>query len=377
MIAFMAWQYIGIVHSANKPDSLAFSFLWLFMFSGFVFAYNLLDDEKFLEKIFVTIALGGGLAGSIGVGQIFLLRFGHLISPGLSTFFNPFWGSLDVFLTKIAVNRVLPQSIVQILPRHEPIQFVERASATFTNPLFFSCWLVMALPFAAYSFFYSKSKRKKLLFLICIVGIIGGIAASYSRAPYLAATVTVLVMIFFGWRQALQILAITPVFLLIFPSGVYARLLAILDLNDGSITTRADVWSACIETFKTKWLWGLGPGVGNTRNLLINQYGIFQPHAHSLFLQLYLEGGIIGGSLFLALIVWIFIDIIILYARSKQNRPLAVTFFASFTGFLVCGITDYVLYGPKILQFFMLFLGLVVAAKRIYAKNGSENVNYS
>lgn len=97
MIAFMAWQYIGIVHSANKPDSLAFSFLWLFMFSGFVFAYNLLDDEKFLEKIFVTIALGGGLAGSIGVGQIFLLRFGHLISPGLSTFFNPFWGSLDFF----------------------------------------------------------------------------------------------------------------------------------------------------------------------------------------------------------------------------------------------------------------------------------------
>lgn len=79
----------------------------------------------------------------------------------------------------------------------------------------------------------------------------------------------------------------------------------------------------------------------------------------------------------MALIVWIFIDIIILYARSKQNRPLAVTFFASFTGFLVCGITDYVLYGPKILQFFMLFLGLVVAAKRIYAKNGSENVNYS
>ncbi|HOO25229.1 MAG TPA: O-antigen ligase family protein, partial [Clostridiales bacterium] len=330
-------------------------------------------DRESLKKVVYAISLGGGLAGCIGVGQVFLMHYGHYIWEPLATVFNPFWGLLDSFLVKIGVEYLLPKSLLALLPHNAPIRIDARASSTFTNPIFLASYMVMTLPFAVYSIGTAKRKRFKALAFLCVVAIVGGVAGSYSRAPYLALGVTVFIMLFMGWKYALSVLAATPAFLIILPSGVYKRLLTLLDLNDGSIVTRADVWSACMETFRKKWLIGLGPGVGNTRQILINQYGIFQPHAHSLFLQLYLEGGVIGGTLFLALIVWIFVDIIILYARSKQNRPLAVTFFASLTGFLVCGITDYVLYGPKILQFFMLFLGLVVAAKRIYAPKGGEN----
>jgi O-antigen ligase len=169
-----------------------------------------------------------------------------------------------------------------------------------------------------------------------------------------------------GWKKALAILATTPVFLIIFPSGVYKRLLSLLNSKDSSIVIRSRVWDASMETLKEKWVWGLGPGVGNVRDILVNQYHINQPHAHNLFLQLYLEGGIIGGTLFALIVLWVLVDMVILSFRSKEGRPLAVAIIASLAGFLTCGVTDYVLYGPKILQYFMMLLGLSLAVKKIY-----------
>lgn len=262
-----------------------------------------------------------------------------------------------------------------MLPRQTPFHIYSRASSTFTNPIFFACFLVMVLPLAVYCVFYLKDKKKKWLSLACIVLIVGGIACSYSRAPYLATATTVFVLLFMGWKQALSIVATSPVFLFVFPSGVYKRLLSLLNSKDGSIIIRSRVWDASMETLREKWVWGLGPGVGNVRDILVNQYNVNQPHAHNLFLQLFLEGGILGGSLFTLIILWILVDMIILCFRSKEGRPFAVAILASMTGFLTCGVTDYVLYGPKILQFFMVLLGLALAGKKIYAKKDKQSEN--
>lgn len=366
MLIFLCWQFIGIFRSNNAGSSILFSFLWLFMFLGFVFVSNLLDSKEVLDRALFAITLSGGIAGSVGIGQIILFHYGPWIAEPLKTMFNPLWGRLDVFLANIAVNYVLPANLVEKLPRQVPFQVVERASSTFTNPIFFACYLVMVLPIAVYCFSRITHGKKKIVSLLCIITIVGGIAGSYSRMPYLAVIVTVFVMLFMGWKYALTIVAASPVFLWIFPSGVYKRLLSLLDLRDGSIVTRANIWEACAEMLREKWVWGMGPGVGNVRDILISQYGIHQPHAHNLFIQLFLEGGIFGVSVFALIVLWILFDMIVLSLRSKEGRPLAVAIIASLAGLLTCGITDYVLYGPKILQFFMMLLGLALAVKKIY-----------
>jgi O-antigen ligase len=367
MLVFVCWQFVGIFYSNNKGNSLMFSLLWLFMFLGFIFVFNFVDSKKRLEEVLFAVTITGGIAGSVGVGQIVLLNYGDLIADNLKTVFNPFWGSLDILLVEFAVKHLLPASIVENLPRLTPHHIINRASSTFTNPIFIACYLVMVLPLAVYCVSHFKSWKKKIVILACIVMIVGGIACSYSRAPYLAVIVVVFVMLFMGWKQALAILAASPVFLMIFPSGVYKRLLSLLNVNDGSIQIRSRVWEACTEMLREKWLWGMGPGVGNVRDMLIGQYNIYQPHAHNLFLQLYLEGGIFGGTVFAVIILWVLVDLVVLYFRSKEARPLAVAVIASLVGFLTCGVTDYVLYGPKILQFFMMLLGLALAVKKIYS----------
>lgn len=345
------------------------------MFAGCVFTVALINSKPRLDQALFAVTLSGGIAGSVGVGQIVLLNYGQWVSDKLTTFFNPFWGSLDIFLSNVAVKHLLPDNLVTMLPRQTPFHIFDRASSTFTNPIFFACFLVMVLPLAVYCVFYLKEKKKKWLSLVSIVMIIGGVACSYSRAPYLAVVATVFVLLFMGWKQALSIVATSPVFLFVFPSGVYKRLLSLLNSKDSSIVIRSRVWDASMETLREKWVWGLGPGVGNVRDILVNQYHVNQPHAHNLFLQLFLEGGILGGSLFTLIILWILVDMIILCFRSKEGRPFAVAILASMTGFLTCGVTDYVLYGPKILQFFMVLLGLALAGKKIYAKTNKQSEN--
>lgn len=366
MLIFICWQFIGIFRSNNTGSSVIFSLLWLFMFLGFLLVANVVDSKEQLKQVLFAVTLCGGAVGSVAVGQIFLYHYGGYIAEPLRTLFNPFWGRLDLFIAKLAVEHILPGGVVDMLPRLAPLQAIDRANATFTNPNFLAFYLVMVLPMAVYCFSRITHGKKKIVSLLCIITIVGGIAGSYSRMPYLAVIVTVFVMLFMGWKYAVTILAASPVFLFIFPSGVYKRLLTLLNFKDESVVTRAKIWEACGEMLRKKWVWGMGPGVGNVRDILISQYGIHQPHAHNLFIQLFLEGGIFGVSVFALIVLWILFDMIVLCFRSKEGRPLAVAIIASLAGLLTCGITDYVLYGPKILQFFMMLLGLALAVKKIY-----------
>jgi glycerol-3-phosphate cytidylyltransferase len=77
MLIFIAWQFIGILRSNHIGDSVLFSFIWLFMFMGYIFTAGLIDSKLRLEQVLFAITATGGIAGSIGVGQIVLLNFGH------------------------------------------------------------------------------------------------------------------------------------------------------------------------------------------------------------------------------------------------------------------------------------------------------------
>jgi hypothetical protein len=50
---------------------------------------------------------------------------------------------------------------------------------------------------------------------------------------------------------------------------------------------------------------------------------------------------------------------------SNRGRALGLSFLSGFVGIMACGMLDHVLYGPKIVMYFMFFMGLVEAAFRI------------
>ncbi len=369
LLVFSAWQVVGLFYSGSIMSGLSTIAVLLFMLLSYPMVSSTVKTEEQLENAVFAGALGGGIAGFIGCVQALLFHYGELLHPALKTFFNPFWHQLDNAVASLAINYLLPDFAMKYIQRTEFIAIEERMSGTFTNPLMFACFLVMVMPLAAYVLFYFEGKKKKAAGLGCFVLIIGGIAVSYSRGPYLAAAAAAAVLLFYGGKRALVLCGLGGLGLgaiAVFASGVFKRLLTLFNLNDVSLSTRSQIWAACAEMLEEHWIFGYGTGVNNIREILHNTYNINQPHAHNLFLQILLENGIFGLIIFACVFAVFFASMLKLSKCGKKARGLAVSLLSSVVGFCMCGMTDYLFYGLKPMCYLMMILGLGAAASRIY-----------
>ncbi len=66
------------------------------------------------------------------------------------------------------------------------------------------------------------------------------------------------------------------------------------------------------------------------RQILENQYCIHQPHAHNLFLEIFVEGGIFGFAIFAALLILCAYRIFKLCILSSRGRALGLSFLSGF-----------------------------------------------
>ena len=155
-------------------------------------------------------------------------------------------------------------------------------------------------------------------------------------------------------------------------SGVIKRIFTLLSGNDISVNTRKNIWDAVFDMIKQKPVFGYGTGFDNVRQMLHNVYNIKQPHAHNIFLEVWLENGIFGVILLAAVFVVFFINIIRLIKKGKTERELGITLFASMAGFVLCGMTDCIFYGLKPLQYMMMVLGLSQAVFTLCLNNTTE-----
>lgn len=95
----------------------------------------------------------------------------------------------------------------------------------------------------------------------------------------------------------------------------------------------------------------------STYTLLINVP--FLPHAHNLFLQVWLEQGILGLVAFVWLILAYYVWVI---RRSARMNGLALASVAVFTLILLHGLTDVIFYFSRVISLMFIPLGLTVSA---------------
>lgn len=369
-LAFFAWLVIGTFYSHSLSTALMTLGTFVLFLPGIRLMLLSANSKENLDNLLFSGAVSGGVAGFLGVAQITLFHFGDRIYAPLKYFFNPFWHFLDVGIAKLAF-RFFPKSVTGTFAREQFIAISNRASGPFTNPIFYAVFLCMMIPLCTYSIFYADTKKRRILALVCLVFTAGGIAASYSRGPYLALVVIFITLLFYGRKKAIKIAVagISGVLLVfLFAGGVFRRLLTLFSTNDVSINTRSSIWKACFQMLRGHYLFGYGTGIGNIRTILHDTYGIRQPHAHNLFLETLLESGIPGLLLMLALFGVFAVQMIRLARLHGKARGIAVSLLASVLGFCACGMTDYLFYGLKPLCYLLLLLGLSEAALHLYTK---------
>lgn len=371
IIVYMAWMLVACLWTSSIVSSLASIGLWALMFSGYYFFTETVKTHEDIERLFFCGALCAGIAGGIGIGQMVLYH----ISVDISRYFNPFWRFIDFGVEKLVVY--LPDFITSKMGSKTFHSFATRACGTYSNPLFFSSIQIMLFPFAAHTFLCSDNIKKKIIGLGCFMLSLGGVACSYSRGPYVYACVVFAILLFYGGKKLLTLLgigAVTAGGILIVFNGTIKRLLTVLNNTDISVNTRKILWDAILDMIEKKPIFGYGTGFDNVRQMLHNTYNIKQPHAHNIFLEAWVEHGIIGPVLLLAVFVVFAINAIRLIRRGVKEREIGVTLIASVTGFFLCGSTDCLFYGLKPLQYFMMVLGISQAAFAIYLnkKNKKE-----
>ena len=184
-----------------------------------------------------------------------------------------------------------------------------RVYSFFDNPNTFAQVMILLLPLVLALVLCSKSLFGKLLACVTLMIGVGALGMTYSRASWIGAACAVAVFVFL-WKPryipALLLLCCLAVPLL--PQTIWNRMLTIGNLEDSSTTSRFPLYEAALEVIRTSPISGAGLGTAAVQ-AYIKEHGLYRGvspfvHAHNMYLQIWIEAGLLGIIGFVGAMVW-------------------------------------------------------------------------
>lgn len=214
-------------------------------------------------------------------------------------------------------------------------------------------YLVGGMLFAVLFLFYQILNKKHKVKEIILLGIVVGAILSTGSRGGLLSLIVGCTCLFLSEKKSYKtilyggiiVLGAAMVYLLL-PSELAFRF-SPASFNDGSNSLRLNLWQTSYKIFLTNPIWGRG---GNAMRNLGMQYGALRHLiAHSTYLDIFTDYGIVGGVSFFSIIVYLLI-----MALKKRNSLVLGLIIAT----SVCGVfisaEDSAFYWQNILMSFML-----------------------
>lgn len=251
-----------------------------------------------------------------------------------------------------------------------------RVVSTFENPNMLGLYLILLLPMLAAGFIGEKNWWKKPGFILSFAAGAACLIYTWARGAWLGFLFSAAVFMLMWNRRTMGVLIAgvlaLPVAIPFFPKSIVSRFASIGNLTDTSTNYRVYIWRGTVNMLSDYWLTGIG--VGEQAFNRIYPYYSFAgiekaPHAHNLFLQLFIEVGIFGFALFVALMICLFQSGFSLakHGEDKEVRLIGCGALCGTLAALVQGMTDYVWYNYRVFFMFWLVIGITAAARRIDA----------
>ncbi|MEO6989070.1 MAG: O-antigen ligase family protein [Aquihabitans sp.] len=255
--------------------------------------------------------------------------------------------------------------------------------------------LAVVLPLAVAMALTDRSRLVRRAMGASAIGIGAGMVLTFSRGAVVGLILTALIAVFAGWirpRVALSAAAVVVV-VLVAGAPVFASRASTLaevpsafrgpsdssQATDGSFDNRAVEGSAAFAVFSRHPLLGVGTGqfptyfqdearrLGAPRIVGVNR------EAHSLYLGLAAETGLLGLLTFAGLIVALQGPLVRLRRRATARRPdvagLATGYALAVTTYLTTGIFLHFAY----IRYFWLFIGLAAAMGMVSSSDASAD----
>lgn len=222
--------------------------------------------------------------------------------------------------------------------------------------------LLFALPISIYRYIDIHEKKWGLLTAFFLISLI----FTYSRVAYII--VLFYLFVFFrkkaGQALAFSIVAISVLYISI---RIYSNIGIKLDFLPKQIfkpivfeSVRLGYWKQAFEGFKLSPVFGTGL---DTFRYISNRFATSQKnislYAHNHFIQMFTESGIIGGSLFLLLIIFASAKALC-YKTSKQVRHDSFPLLLGVGGSVLNNLLDYDWQIYSLFLYFWVTLGLLL-----------------
>lgn len=289
--------------------------------------------------------------------------------------------ALGASLMGIYQNIVGLESSVSWLDQEMFAEIGSRVVGPFDNPNVFGEYLIMVLPLALCCMALGGGIRRALG--LVVTGTVGvALIFTWSRGAWLGAMLAVGLFLLLLQpkllRLALPGLLALPFLPAVVPASILNRLTSIGNLADTSTAYRVSIWTASVKMIKEIFVTGIGTG-SQAFTALYPVYALggaaYALHAHNLYLQIFIELGLLGMLTFVIMLVlfykWVFYNY-----RTITNRRYASIILAlgmGILGLLVQGLTDNVWFNYRIVLFFWILMGLAVGIGRSTTIDKSES----
>lgn len=373
MMIFLGLSLVSTLWSDTMFSTFATASLWWGMFLVQVMIYNLAKTRKRIDTILKTMTLSGAINSAMGILQIStytLARYNYI--PKSLVMVTPFYKPLDK-----VVYEALPFAI-------STKTFVDRASGFFSNPNLLATYLLIVYPISIYLFINTKKKEGKICYFLMNILISGGISSTLTRAGCLVAIAgwVIMFIILFkrNWKTLLEIFV--PTICIIIPSlltryGIIFKSGVVTAGGVGAVEAKKsssahfDIWKSLIDYIihhAKAFIIGTGFGLEQTGIILKSMYDLNKPHAHNFVIETWVELGVIGLVIFMAVVICAFGKLLEINANNGRKFTLVFCVFTALFSYLFYGLTDYIFNSPKQIVLLFALLGLTQAISKCYDK---------
>lgn len=249
----------------------------------------------------------------------------------------------------------------------ESFNIATRAYATFNNPNVLGEYLIIVASLAAGMLWKVRNWLGKLFYAGCFTVLCLGLLATNSRGAMLGLLFSAGLFVLLAERRLLPVgiagLAAMP---FVLPASLWSRLASSLAMSDSSSLYRLSIYKASGEIIQHYWATGIGIGAFPQIYPLFSFEAANAYHAHNLFLEEFIELGIVGFVLLLLLLVFFFQRLYSAMGKTPRRfKVLLGAMFGGFAGLLLQGMTDHLWFDYRIVLLFWCFIGISMAAVRV------------
>ena len=335
-IAFMFASVLAVVNANDRGEAIR---VFCFYLTAYLFAVSLVG----------TVTNRGRLVAVLGFVYL------TLVLTGLYAIVQRILGvEVSASLTDLTMNAGMPG----------------RVYSTLENPNNYAEFIVLTFPVSLVFCTNIVDRRWKTICTATLAIPVVALLMTYSRSGWVSFALAAVVFLALWDKRLLPLVIVAAVIALpILPDSIFNRILTIGNTADSSNAYRLYIWDSGLQMIRDYGLTGIGLGPVNFIPLYA-QYcdpaASVAYHCHMLYLEVWLEMGILGivsfGMFYLGLIRR---GIRAMKHADPLLRYVLIAAVSSLAGVSFVSAVEYIWFYPRVLFAFFILVGITLAAVKL------------